>query len=124
MISIRDLTDEELDEQIDNARLEMDSSEYGSGDYNSAYSELIVAQKEKGRREQIKSLTIRNLKVELTPEEWNRLGEFAEEYCMSRSKLIEYFIRDLTYSRQQGSDEHDIASKWYSRMSCNHELKK
>lgn len=112
MISIRNLTDEELDKQLDKARAGIDNLD------------LIVLQKEKERREQIKSLKFRNLKVELTDDEWDRLGEFASEYGMSRSKLIEYFIRDLTYSRQQGSDEHDLASRWYGRMSCNYEHKK
>ncbi len=51
MISIKDLTDAELDKQIRDARADMDSAEYGTGDYNTALAELTVAEKEKKRKE-------------------------------------------------------------------------
>lgn len=124
MRSIRDFNDEDLDKQIENARVDMDNTEYGTGDYNSAYSELIVAQKEKERREYNKGLKNRNLTVELHDKEWDELEELASKYCLTSSKLIEYFIRDLTWNREQGSDEHDLARRWYDRSYHNHEHKK
>lgn len=51
MLNIKEFTDEELQKQIDNARTDMDNSEYGSGDYNSASAELEVALNEIKRRE-------------------------------------------------------------------------
>ena len=50
MRSIKDFTDVELDKQIEDARIDLDQSEYGTGDYNHAEAELAVAEKEKQRR--------------------------------------------------------------------------
>lgn len=50
MQSIKDFTDEELRDQIINAQEELDSAEYGSGDYNTALAEKHVAEKEAKRR--------------------------------------------------------------------------
>lgn len=55
MISIKELTDAELDKQIRNARTDIDEAEYGSGDYNTAFAELMVAEQEKQRRERMTS---------------------------------------------------------------------
>lgn len=51
MRSVKDFTDDELLKQIDNAREDMDSSDYGSGDYNSVLAELEIALKEKKCRD-------------------------------------------------------------------------
>lgn len=50
MKSIRDFTDSELDKQIEDARADLDASEYGTGDYSHAEAELAVAEMEKKRR--------------------------------------------------------------------------
>ena len=50
MISVRDLTDNELLEQIKNAKEDLESAQYGTGDYNVAIAELRVALQEKRRR--------------------------------------------------------------------------
>ena len=50
MRSIRDFTDVELQEQIENATLDLEEAE-NKGDYNAAYAELTVAKREKRRRE-------------------------------------------------------------------------
>ena len=50
MKSIRDFTDVELNKQIEDARADLDQSEYGTGDYNAAEAELAVAEREKQRR--------------------------------------------------------------------------
>ena len=49
MKSIKDFTNEELNKQIEDARADLDASEYGTGDYNAALAELNVANKEKQR---------------------------------------------------------------------------
>jgi hypothetical protein len=51
MLSIREFTDEELEKQICYLKEDLDTYEYGSGDYNAALSEMEVALKEKARRE-------------------------------------------------------------------------
>lgn len=51
MLNIKNFTDSELDKQIENARADLDASEYGTGDYNRAKGELAVAEREKQRRE-------------------------------------------------------------------------
>ena len=50
MRNIKDFTNEELDKQIENARIDLDQYEYGTGDYNHAEAELAVAEREKKRR--------------------------------------------------------------------------
>lgn len=50
MRSIKDFTDIELDKQIEDVRIDLDQSEYGTGDYNHAEAELAVAEREKQRR--------------------------------------------------------------------------
>lgn len=55
MQSIKDFTDEELRDQIDNAQEDLDSSEYGTADYNAALSELHVAINEAEQRGLISS---------------------------------------------------------------------
>lgn len=64
-------------------------------------------------------LTEHKLSVSLTMEEWNDLGRMARDYGMSRSKLIEHFVRDLSGDRRSGSDEERLANEWYQRNSCN-----
>lgn len=51
MRSIRDFTDQEMQEQIASAQELLDILEYGSGDYNAAKAEYEVAVKELSRRE-------------------------------------------------------------------------
>lgn len=60
------------------------------------------------------------LTVELTPEEWQELREKAEAYGLSRSELMEQFIKDLIGIRRAGSDEERIAREWYERSRCNY----
>lgn len=58
MINIDDLTDSDLDQQIEDARFDVDNAEYGTGDYNTAAAEIVVALKEKRRRERDKMKSI------------------------------------------------------------------
>lgn len=50
MQSIKKFTDAELLEQIDNAQDDLESAEYGTGDYNAAQAELEVATGEAKKR--------------------------------------------------------------------------
>lgn len=51
MLNIKDFTDEELNNQITNLETDLNTFEYGTGDYNIALAEMEVALKEKKRRE-------------------------------------------------------------------------
>lgn len=64
MISIKDMTNEELEQQIIYATEELDTAEYGTGDYNSALSELKVAEKEKQHRQNIRKKLLSERKNE------------------------------------------------------------
>jgi hypothetical protein len=64
MRSIQDFSDKELNKQIKNARNDLDKAEYGTGDYNSSYSELTVALREWQKREAIKDIDSEELEDE------------------------------------------------------------
>ena len=55
------------------------------------------------------------LSVKLIDEEWEYLGERAKACHMSRSELIEQFIKDFAGYRRNGSDEEAAAQAWYER---------
>lgn len=59
-----------------------------------AYEKIRKAQ-ELERDKDFKTLSNRTLGAKLTDKEWIKFGELAEKCYMSRSKLIECFIRDL-----------------------------
>lgn len=59
------------------------------------------------------------LTIETMPEEWEQLKELSNEYDLTPSQLIQYFVIDLIGDRGQGSDERALASQWYSRSRCN-----
>lgn len=62
-----------------------------------------------------------NLKVNLSDEDYEKLKEYARNYNLSPSELIESFIKDLVRSNENnGSDESDIANDWYSRNYWNY----
>jgi hypothetical protein len=62
MISIKDMSFEELKEQIDNCKDALEECELGTGDYNSLNAELIVAKSEmKIRREKIQKMIIKDI---------------------------------------------------------------
>lgn len=58
--------------------------------------------------------------LNLIPEEWDELNDKAKCYGLSRSKLIEQFVKDLCGYRHNGSDERDLANAWYDRNWCNY----
>lgn len=53
--------------------------------------------------------------LDLLPEEWDKLDDMAQYYGLSRSKLLEQFVKDLCGYRHTGSDERDLANAWYDR---------
>ena len=57
MKSVRDFSDMELNEQIKNARDDLEGAEYGTGVYNLALSELHVSILEKQRRDALKGIS-------------------------------------------------------------------
>ncbi len=62
-----------------------------------------------------------NLKVNLSNEDYDKLKEYARDYNLSPSGLIESFIKDLVNSEESnGSDESYIANNWYSRNYYNY----
>lgn len=64
--------------------------------------------------------TAHSLAVQLLDEEWDYLKTKADQYGLSRSGLIEQFIKDFAGYRSNGSDEEDLANAWYNRNSCNY----
>lgn len=88
MKSIKDFTDEELAEQITNAQEDLDSAEYGSGDYNTALAELQVATGEAKQRGLIKEVEEMNIY-------WKKLEQ---ETGRSHKDIVEYnqaFLNEL-----------------------------
>lgn len=75
---------------------------------------------EKQWRDYLRNTTTHSLTVNLLDEEWDYLKIKAEEYGLSRSGLIEQFIKDFAGYRRNGSDEEDLACAWYNRNSCNY----
>lgn len=76
---------------------------------------------EKEWREYLNNTTPHTLEVNLLAKEWDYLNRRAKEYGLSRSQLIEQFIKDFAGYRRNGSDEEDAANAWYERNSCNYE---
>jgi len=76
---------------------------------------------EKEWHEYLQNTTAHKLTVNLLDEEWEYLDMKAREYGLSRSQLIEQFIKDFAGYRRNGSDEEDAAMNWYHRNSCNYE---
>lgn len=76
---------------------------------------------EKEWREYLQNTTAHKLTVNLLDEEWEHLDRKAREYGLSRSQLIEQFIKDFAGYRSNGSDEEDAAAHWYNRNGCNYE---
>lgn len=59
------------------------------------------------------------LTIDLMSEEWKEFQELSSEYDLTPSQLIQYFVIDLIGDRGQGSDERDLARRWYDRSRCN-----
>lgn len=79
------------------------------------------AKLEKEWREYLQNTTAHKLTVNLLDEEWEYIDRKAREYGLSRSQLIEQFIKDFAGYRRNGSDEEDAAENWYNRNRCNYE---
>lgn len=62
-----------------------------------------------------------NIKVNLSDKDYKILKEYARNYNISLSQLIEAFIKDLVFSDESnGSDERRIANEWYNRNYSNY----
>ena len=77
-------------------------------------------QLEREWKEYLRNTTAHTLTVNLLNDEWEYIGEKAKEYGLSRSQLIEQFIKDFAGYRRNGSDEEAAAKRWYDRNSCNY----
>jgi len=88
MVSIRSFTDKELLNHITVNQELLESSDYGTADYNSADSELRVAKSEQMRRE----IATAEAKDELVLEYLNLSMEFTE-FKTKRSRQTEIKVR-------------------------------
>lgn len=125
MINIRELTDEELEKQIENCRADLDEAEYGTGDYNSALAELHVAENEKNRRKGKNSMDynlfeiiikVKDVKaqkiaqqLEATVKEWDVLGNYCKKYTrfLVLYGVIQALESVLVTLGEMTEDQHD-----------------
>lgn len=65
---------------------------------------------------------VRKLSIKLSEEDWEAVEHNAKSFDGEISELIQAFLKDLVYSDESnGSDERELANKWFYRCKVNYE---